>query len=126
MVIELEKISEFEVLYQGAKLPIVDKNKPTGASVDLDKLGLEGYQRYVKISTLEIGLNTIELKAKRIVEISKVEYTEEEKAELAQLEARINEIKENAKRRYIPKTKKSIYDMSIEELEEYIRIKKGQ
>lgn len=125
MIIELEKINEFEVLYNGNKLPIVDKNKATGASVDLAKLELTEYQRYVKISTLQIGLNEVELKPRKSLEISKVEYTDEEKQELAQLEARIAEIKENAKKRYVPK-KKSIYDMSIDELEEYLRMKKAQ
>ena len=119
MVIELEKINELEVLYNGNKLPIVDKNKATGASVDLAKLELTEYQRYVKISTLQIGLNQVDLKPRKNVEISKVEYTDEEKQELAQLEARIAEIKENARKRFIPKATK-VEDMDETQLQDYI------
>ena len=125
MIIELEKQSDFAVRYNGQDLPIVDRNKASGPSVDLGKLGLEGYQRYIKTSTMRVGINEVELKPKRITEIAKISYTEEEKAELAQLEARINEIKENAKKR-IPAKKKRLEDMTIEELEEYIKVRKEQ
>lgn len=118
MIIELEKINELEVLYDGIKLPIVDKNKPCGPSVDLGKLGLNGYQRYIKISKLEEGPNQVELKEAKET-TKQYSLTIEEKKEIEQLENRIKEIKENAKKRFIPKATK-IEDMDETQLQDYI------
>jgi hypothetical protein len=116
MVIELKKVGE-EVFYQDTKLPLVDKAKECGPSVDLDKLGFVGYQRYVKVSRLEEGLNQIELKP------SKAALTEEELARIAELQAEIDAIKENARQRAkIAKPAKptKLEKMSPEQLKEEI------
>lgn len=117
MFIELRKDGE-EVFYQNVKLPLVDKTKPCGPSVDLGKLGFDGYQRYIKVSRLEEGLNNVELKEAKEVTRQCI-LTEEEKAEIAQLEARIAEIKENARKRFIPKATK-VEDMDETQLQDYI------
>lgn len=117
MFIELRKEGE-EVFYQNVKLPLVDKTKPCGPSVDLGKLGFDGYQRYIKVSRLEEGLNNVELKEAKEV-TRQCTLTEEEKTEIAQLEARIAEIKENARKRFIPKATK-VEDMDETQLQDYI------
>ena len=101
--------------------PQASKNYPV---VDLAKLGLDDYQRYIALNSLVEGSNVIELKPRKQVTTSALALTQEEKDEIAQLEARIAEIKENAKQR-TPK-KKRLEDMSIEELEAYIAARKGE
>lgn len=118
MIIELEKISEFEVLYNGIKLPIVDKNKPCGASVNLEKyVDINKWQHYKKISELELGLNMVELKP------SKVALTKEEQERIAELQAEIDAIKENAKQRAKeakPPKPTKLEKMSAEQLKQEI------
>lgn len=99
--------------------PQATKNYPV---VDLQKLGFDEYQRYIALNSLEEGLNVVELKPRKQV-MGNIVLTEEEKAEIEELEKRIAEIKENARQR-APK-KKRLEDMSIEELEAYIAARKG-
>ena len=122
MKIELVKNGN-EVYYNDMKVhinPQASKNYPV---VDLAKLGFDDYQRYVALNSLKEGLNVIELKPRKQVATGVV-LTEEEKAQIAELEAKIEEIKENARKR-TPK-KKRLEDMTIEELEEYIKVRKGE
>lgn len=122
MKIELVK-NDGKVYYEGKEVhinPQASKNYPV---VDLAKLGFDEYQRYIALSSLEDGLNVVELKPRKQV-TSTVALTEEEKAQIAELEAKIAEIKENARKR--APIKKRLEDMSIEELEAYIAARKGE
>ena len=122
MSIELVK-NDGKVYYEGKEVhinPQASKNYPV---VDLAKLGFSEYQRYIALNSLKDGLNVVELKPRKQVG-SQLMLTDEEKAEIAELEAKIAEIKENARKR--TPTKKRLEDMSIEELEAYIAARKGE
>lgn len=122
MEIELIRKGD-EVFYQGMKLHINPQRTHNYPIVEIAKLGFAGYQESIGLSTLKEGTNIVTLKPKKIVESKKLMLTLEEQQEIAELEARIEEIKENARKR-TPKHKK-LEEMSIEELEAYIAARKG-
>lgn len=87
--------------------------------------GLEGSngQKWISLTKLVEGLNEIECHGK---EVSTYSLTAEERAQIEALEAQIKQIKDNAKARYAKTSKKSINDMSIEELEAFIAQRKRE
>jgi hypothetical protein len=142
MKIILEKTIENEVNYiseNGEKISLkVNKQQTKGEGkevVDIEKVVGENYQKWVSLSKLNIGENEVELKPRKQLTIEKYSLTKEEEEEIKQLENRINEIKENAKRRYIPKidfTKIDVEKLSdeqkvelMEKLEKYLEVKRG-
>lgn len=137
MRIILEKTQENEVNYiseNREKFSLkVNKQQSKGEGkevVDIEKIVGENYQKWVSLSKLNIGENEIELKPRKQLTIEKYSLTKEEQEEITQLENRINEIKENARKRYIPKvdfTKIDIEKLSeeqkvelMEKLEKYL------
>lgn len=130
MKIILEKTIENEVNYiseNGEKISLkVNKQQTKGEGkevVDIEKIVGENYQKWVSLSKLNIGENEIELKPRKQLTIEKYSLTKEEEEEIKQLENRINEIKENARKRYIPKidfTKIDVDKLSDEQKVEYI------
>lgn len=137
MKIILEKTIENEVNYiseNGEKISLkVNKQQTKGEGkevVDIEKIVGENYQKWVSLSKLNIGENEIELKPRKQLTIEKYSLTKEEEEEIKQLENRINEIKENARKRYIPKvdfTKIDVEKLSeeqkvelMEKLEKYL------
>lgn len=128
MVIELE-IKGSEVFCEGRKLkvnPQATKNGGAGDPVvDVSSIGGDDYQKWVSIKNLSQGINTIELKPRKHVELSaKLVLTEDEQAQIDELQAQIDAIKENARKRQPAKAKK-LDDMSIEELEAYLAARKA-
>lgn len=114
---------------EGLILPLDDKNKPSGPTVKLTKLGLVGWQEHITLKYLAEGRNVITLKPKATPNFSgiskvnnvKIVYTVEEQAEINELQEKINKIKEAAARR----AKLASMDPSTlteDELEELIRI----
>lgn len=134
MKIELVR-KENKVYYNDAEVrinPQATKNYPV---VDLLKLGLDDWQRYVALNSLKEGLNIVELKPRKQTD-SAIVLTQEEKAQIAELEARIKEIKENARKRTPVKKAINLKDISklsqdevktaIAELEAYLAKRKGE
>lgn len=113
-----------EVYFENKKVkinPQASKNDPV---VDLDSLKLNElaqFQRYVSLSRLKLGENEIELKDRK--QVATLQLTEEEKQQIAELEAQIEAIKANARKR-APQKPKAIEDLSLEELQAEIARRK--
>ena len=100
---------------------------PNHEVVDISKVVGDEFQKWISLSLIPNNTTTqIELKDRKVVETQKYVLTQEEKEEVETLQKQINEIIENAKKRYVPTTHKDIHKMSIEELERYIEMKKQQ
>lgn len=135
MEIELIRKGD-EVFYQGMKLHINPQRTHNYPIVEIEKLGFTGYQKSIGLSTLKEGTNIVTLKPQKIVESKKLMLTLEEQQEIAELEAKIAEIKENARKRAPIKKTISIADIKklspdeiqaqIAELEAYLATRKGE
>lgn len=103
-MLKLERI-ENEVYYEGKKLTIVPQSTK-GPNMEVVKIeGLPGSngQKWVSLRKLHEGINEIECQAKEVTTHKKYQLTEEEQNEINTLQSRIDEIIENAKRRYVEK-----------------------
>lgn len=92
-----------DVYHNDVKLTIVAQ-ATKGEGKEVVKIeGLEGSngQKWVSLSRLVEGDNEIECKAREVSASHRYTLTEEEKAEVAELQARIDEIIANAKARYV-------------------------
>lgn len=129
MVIELRIESIAEVYGNGQRLKVnqqQSKNDGCGDPVvDVSPIAGDEYQKWVSIKNLKHGVNMIDLKPRKHVELStKLVLTDEEKAQIDELQAQIDAIKENARKRQPAKAKK-LDDMSIEELEAYLAARRA-
>lgn len=103
-MLKLERI-ENEVYCEGKKLTIVPQTTK-GPNMEVVKIeGLPGSngQKWVSLRKLHEGINEIECQAKEVTTHKKYQLTEEEQNEINTLQSRIDEIIENAKRRYVEK-----------------------
>lgn len=109
-----------EVYFGEEKLTIVAQASKGEGKEAVKIEGLEGSngQKWVQLSKLSEGENHVECKARENTG-RRYHLTDEEQAEVDELQARINAIIENAKSRYVPKSKKP-EDMSEAELKEHI------
>ena len=109
MTIKLEKINDkvYLVDENNNKIELkINKQASKGEGkevVDIEKYVGNKYQKWVSLSRLVEGENIIELKPRKEVNIEKYELTKEEQEEVDALQSRINEIIENAKKRFVPK-----------------------
>lgn len=109
MTIKLEKINNkvYLVDENNNKIELkINKQASKGEGkevVDIEKYVDNKYQKWVSLSRLVEGENVIELKPRKEVNIEKYELTKEEQEEVDALQSRINEIIENAKKRFVPK-----------------------
>lgn len=114
-----------EVFYQGRKLTIVAQASK-GDNKEVVKIeGLEGSngQKWVSLTKLKEGINEVETQGK-VMNSKKYVLTLEETQQIDALQAQIDAIIENAKKRYVPH--KDIKEMSIEELENFIKLRKQE
>lgn len=103
-MLKLERI-ENEVYCEGKKLTIVPQSTK-GPNMEVVKIeGLPGSngQKWVSLRKLHEGINEIECQGKEVTTHKKYQLTEEEQNEINTLQSRIDEIIENAKRRYVEK-----------------------
>lgn len=130
-MLELERKGS-EVFCNGNKLKIISQsNKGPGKEV-VKVEGLEGSnsQKWVSLSRLKEGLNTIECKGRQVISNSKkYQLTKEEQEKVAKLQSQIDEIVNKAKERYVPvpNLKVNIKEMTeeqkrakIEEVQRYL------
>lgn len=109
MTIKLEKINNkiYLIDENNNKIELkVNKQASKGEGkevVDIEKYVGNKYQKWVSLSRLVEGENIIELKPRKEISIEKYELTKEEQEEVDALQSRINEIIENAKKRFVPK-----------------------
>jgi len=112
-----------EVTCNGRKLTVVAQ-ATKGPGNEVVKIeGLEGANgaKWISLSKLQPGKNEVDTKAKEVT--AHITYTLNmvEKAEVDKLQARINEIKEVARKRYEATPKfKPVTEMNAQELEVYI------
>ena len=123
-MLELERKGN-EVFNKGCKLTIVAQASK-GAGNEVVKItGLEGSngQKWVSLSRLSEGLNTIDCKAREVVSTNSKKYqlTSEEQLEVDGYQAKIDAIIEKAKARYVVKPN---LNFKIEELSDEQRIAK--
>lgn len=129
------KLENGKVYYNGVSVRVnADKS---GAYVDFSKnaeinelIQKLGKQKHYKIKHLQQGINILDLEtlkpAKDTSNYNSDKYlTADEKQQIAELEQQIETIKQNARKRQ-PAKQKPISEMTIEELEQYIELKKAQ
>ena len=125
MIIELER-KGCEVFCNGAKVRIVPQASkgPNKEVVDIEKFAGPNYQKWISLSTLNEGMNEVELKPRKIVESSKkYVLTAEEQARVDELQSEIDAIIETAKSRYVPTINLNKVDPSKMSKEETNKIK---
>ena len=124
MIVKIEK-DGYTIKVNGVLCPVV-KQETKGVGKEVVKItkavGPE-WQAYISLSRLVEGEQEFEVAPHKVVESTRYSLTDEEAAEVRELQARIDAIIENAKAR-TPK-KKRLEDMSIEELEAYIAARKA-
>lgn len=115
-----------KVYHNDIELTMVEQatKGPGNEVVKIEGLPNTNGQKWISLSRLEEGENKI-TGLKRVNRVSSYTLTKEEKAEVDELQARIEVIIQNAKERYVPRSKK-VEDMSIEELQKLIESKKAE
>lgn len=122
-MLKLERI-ENEVYCDGVKLRI-NKQASKGPNNEVvyikDCDGANG-QTWISLSRLKEGINEFECKSRVVTTHNKYELTTEEKLRIEELQKEIDEIKENAKKRYVekPNFKVDISKLSEEEKQAHI------
>lgn len=110
-----------EVYHNDTKLTIVEQatKGPGKEVVKIDGLDGSNGQKWMSLSKLDEGKNEVSCKGREVTSTGSYTLNPAEKAEVDQLQARIDEIKNAAKARYVPKSVDPA-KMSAEELEAYI------
>jgi len=113
-----------DVYHNQVKLTMVEQ-KTKGPGNEVIKVeGLSGANgaKWVSLKKLKEGVNQVELVAKEVTSTGSYTLTPTEKAEVDKLQARIDEIKTQAKARFVPKTGFGIdpTKATAEEVEAYI------
>ena len=123
-MLKLERIED-KVYYNGVELKI-NKQASKGPNNEVvyikDCLESNG-QTWISLNRLKDGINEIECKGRVVTSHNKYELTNEEKLRIEELQREIDEIKENAKKRYVerPNFNVDISKLSEEEKAEHIR-----
>jgi hypothetical protein len=96
-----------DVYHNGTKLTRVDQATKGPGNEVIKIVGLEGSNgaKWISLSKLQEGLNKVEVSAKQVTSTGSYTLTPQEKAEVDKLQARIDEIKTQARERYVPKPK---------------------
>lgn len=126
-----------DVFHNGVKLTVV-KQKSKGPNKEVVKIeGLEGSngQKWVSLSLLNEGETELtHLKGREVTSSRKYQLTKDEQLEVDKLQARIDEILEVAKSRYVPRPNfnlniselsKEERDKHIEHVQRYLSTLKG-
>lgn len=122
-MLKLERI-ENEVYCDGVKLRINKQASkgPNNEVVYIKDCPEANGQTWISLSRLKEGVNEIECKGRVVTTPNKYELTNEEKLRIEELQKEIDEIKENAKKRYVekPNFKVDISKLSEEEKQAHI------
>ena len=101
MKVEIIKNGE-EIIVNGVKCPVVHERAKNNTYLDINKLGFESWQKHIGLQFLVEGKQEFELKPRSNKGAhGKYTLTPEEEQEIAKLNARIDEIIEAAKARYV-------------------------
>lgn len=113
-----------DVYHEGIKLTRVDQASkgPGNEVIKIEGLPESNGQKWVSLRQLKEGENQIQTKGREVVSTTTYILNPTEKAEVDKLQARINQIKEQARLRYQATPKfKPVKDMNPTELETYIK-----
>ena len=124
-----------DVFHAGIKLTRVDQASK-GEGKEVIKIeGLEGSNgaKWISLSKLHEGKNEVEVQGREVTNTGSYTLTPQEKAEIDKLQARINEIKEVARSRYVAKPKfvdptnlsKAEREAEAQKVEEYLKSLRG-
>lgn len=108
-----------EVYFEGRKL-VINAQASKGPNNEVVKIeGLPGSngQKWLSLSKLKEGENEFECEARKFSKAQKYTLTAEEQEEVDRLQARIDEIIENAKSRYVPMPNLSVDPSKLSEEE---------
>jgi len=96
-----------DVYFEGRKLTRVDQSSkgPNNEVIKIEGLPGANGQKWVSLRQLQEGTNQVNTKGKEVSATQTYTLNMVEKEEIDRLTARINEIKENARKRYTPKPK---------------------
>lgn len=101
MKVEIVKNGD-EVIVNGVKCPVVNEKAKNNKYVNIEKLGLDEWQKHIGLQFLVEGKQEVELDVRRHSGAqTKYTLTADEEQEIAELKARIDEIIEAAKARYV-------------------------
>lgn len=108
-----------EVFCEGRRLTIVAQATKGPNKEVVSIKGLEGSngQKWISLSRLVEGLNEIECQAREVVSTQKYTLTQEEAQEVKELQARIDEIINQAKTRYVKKPNLNVDPSKMSEQE---------
>lgn len=111
-----------EVFYKDKKLTIIAQTTKGEGKEVVKVEGIEeaNGQKFISLSKLVEGTNTLECKPREVVNSKKYVLTETEKLEVEELQTKIDKIIEVAKSRYVPTVSKPIAKMTETELAEYV------
>ena len=122
-MLRLER-KENKVYYNGVELKINKQaSKGPGNEVVYVKDCAEANgQTWVSLSRLQEGINELECKQRNVTMSTRYTLTQEEQDRINELQREIDEIRENAKKRYVakPNLNVNIANMSAEEKAEHI------
>lgn len=111
-----------EVFYGDKKLTIIAQaTKGEGKEVvKVEGLEEANGQKFISLSKLVEGTNTLECKPREVVNSKKYVLTDKEKLEVEELQTKIDKIIEVAKARFVPSVSKPIAKMTEAELADYV------
>lgn len=100
---KLERIND-EVFFEGKKLTIVAQatKGPGKEVVKIEDLPGSNGQKWISLKKLKQGINEIQCEAREVTVGAKYKLTAEEQAKVDEYKAKIDEIINAAKARYIP------------------------
>ena len=124
------------VTCKGQKLTMVEQASKGPGNEVIKIEGLEGANgaKWISLSKLQEGLNQVNTKGKEVVATQSYTLNMVEKAEIDKLQARINEIKEQARKRYVAKPQfvdptgltKEQREQKALEIEKYLKALRGE
>lgn len=125
-----------EVSCNGQKLTIVEQatKGPGNEVVKIEGLDGANGAKWISLKKLQEGKNELNPQAKQVVSTGSYTLNMAEKAEIDKLQARINEIKEAAKARYVAKpkfvdpasiTSEEVRQAEIKKVQEYLKSLRG-
>ncbi len=124
-----------DVYHNGIKLTRVDQASKGPGNEVIKIEGLEGAngQKWVSLRQLQEGINQVNTKGREVTATQSYTLNMAEKAEIDKLQARINEIKEQARKRYVAKPTfvdpstltKEQRELKAAEIEKYLKALRG-
>ena len=124
------------VTCNGQKLTMVEQASKGPGNEVIKIEGLEGANgaKWISLSKLQEGLNQVNTKGKEVVATQSYTLNMVEKAEIDKLQARINEIKDAARKRYVAKPQfvdptglsKEQREAKALEIEKYLKALRGE